>query len=334
MKINVKKIRAVLIISAVLIMLTACGNGRGFGNGKKSIVCTSYVAYDWTMQVLGDTAADYNIKLLVDNGADMHSYQPSAMDIALIIDSDLFIYVGGESESWVLDVVRKATKKDVTTICMLDFLGDNAIYEEELPGIDEEEASDDDEHEREYDEHVWLSLKNAKLLVEEISAKLCEMDSEKKDIYKTNAEKYISQLDSLDKEYMSVVSAATQNTILFGDRFPFLYLTRDYGISYYAAFEGCSAETEASFETITFLAKKVDELNLKSILVIDGSDEKLAGKIKDTASEADIKILSIDSIQAVSKKQIDEGYNYLEAMRNNLLVLEIALEAKLVSSFL
>lgn len=182
-----------------------------------------------------------------------------------------------------------------------------------------------DEEEPEYDEHVWLSLKNAVVLVNHLSGKIQKLDSANANIYKSNATSYVKQISDLDKEYEKAVATSAKKTLLFGDRFPFRYLVDDYGLSYYAAFVGCSAETEASFETIAFLAKKVDELGLKSILTIEKSDKKIARTISSNSKSKNQDILEMDSLQSITDKDIKSGRNYLSAMKANLEVLKKAL---------
>ena len=254
----------------------------------------------------------------------MHSYQPSVADIAKISTCDLFIYVGGESDTWVADALNNATNKNMQVINLLDVLGDKKKEEEQKEGMQgEEETGNEQEEEVEYDEHVWLSLKNAQIFVTEIANKLSIIDSANKDNYSANATAYNAKLNTLDTEYQAVVDAGTTKTLLFGDRFPFRYLVDDYKLDYFAAFVGCSAETEASFETITFLAGKVDELNLKVILQIETSDGKIANTIKENTKSKDQKILTLDSIQNTTTKS---GKTYLSIMQSNLEVLKEAVK--------
>ena len=191
----------------------------------------------------------------------------------------------------------------------------------------DEIAEDMLEHEeKEYDEHVWLSLKNTKQLCNAIAEALEEIDPERADIYDANMVAYEEKLDDLDAQYQETVDNAKQKTLLFGDRFPFRYLVDDYGLSYYAAFAGCSAESEASFETISFLAKKVDELGLKNIMTIEKSDQKIAKTIIENTATKDQKILTLDSMQSTTSDDIANGETYLSAMEKNLEVLKEALQ--------
>ncbi len=313
-------------------MLTACGNSsQGMASNidvsdenKIDIVCTAFPQYDWVNNVIKGNEDDFSVTLLNDNGGDLHNYQPSAMDMAIISDCDLFIYVGGESDSWVEDALKEAVNEDMHIINMMDMVGDGLVLGEHHHDENEEHGHEHSE-EAVYDEHVWLSLHNARLLVEGICDNLKEIDIENANQYEQNCETYVTRLTELDNEYKTAVDASETKTLLFADRFPFKYMIEDYGINYFAAFEGCSAETEASFETVAFLAEKTDELGLDTIVVIDGSDKKLAEVIIENTAEKNQQIVVLDSLQAVSKEDIESGVTYLKVMENNLTVVEQAL---------
>ena len=249
--------------------LTACGSGKepsgqnAENDGKLQIVTTIFPEYDWVMNILGDNPGEAEVTLLVDNGVDLHSFQPSAEDIMKISTCDLFIYVGGESDRWITDALKEATNKDMVVINCMEVLGDVIRSEEIVEGMEEEAETAEGTDEPEYDEHVWLSLHNASTLVSTIADAIRFLDQEHSDYYEDNTLNYIDKLEALDTEYVETVMKSKVKTLLFGDRFPFRYLTEDYGLDYYATFAGCSAETEASFETITFLANKVDELSMR-----------------------------------------------------------------------
>ena len=471
------------------------------------IVTTIFPEYDWVREVLGDQAENDELTMLLDNGVDLHSYQPTADDIVKISDCDLFIYVGGESDGWVDDALKNATNKNMKVIDLQEVLGDSVKAEEVVEGMQETEhdhghdhskevstfeddevqdrslsdwagdwqsaypfaldgalddafaamaeesemtaeeyktyyqngyktdisniniegdhieftyedgkkvgsdykyvgyyiqnwstgtkaamyrfeAADKDsgapvyiefndhmieptaaehfhirmsnesfdaivdpenswptffpadmtgeeicehmeghdhEHEEEADEHVWLSLKNAEVLVNAISKYLQELDPDNKDTYAANSDAYVKKLAALDADYQAAVDAASNKTVLFGDRFPFRYLVDDYGLNYYAAFVGCSAETEASFETISFLAKKVDELKLPCVLTIEGAQHKIAETIVQNTAEKNQKVLTMDSMQSTTSKDVKNGTTYLSVMEKNLSVLKEAL---------
>lgn len=320
-----KKLLAVLLSVIMAASLFAgCQNRSKRGDIK--VVATVFPLYDWVREVAQDDV-DLDIDLLLDNGVDLHSFQPTAKDIIDISDCDVFLYVGGESDKWVDDVLKQADNKDMIVLDLMDILGDQAKEEELVEGMQGEEHDREEggEEEPEYDEHVWLSLKNASLFVGKIADALGEVDSQHAAAFKENAAAYQEKLSALDTSYQAAVDASSTKTLLFGDRFPFRYLADDYGLSYYAAFVGCSAETEASFETITFLAKKVDELKLKTILQIESSDGSIANTIKDNTASKDQQILTLDSIQSVTSEHMNDGVTYLSIMTANLEVLKQAL---------
>ena len=323
-------------------LLAGCGKQNepaASDETRLRVVTTIFPEYDWVREILGDKADNAEVTMLLDNGADLHSYQPTADDIIKISECDLFIYVGGESDDWVDDALKNAANKNMKVINLLEALGDSVKTEEVVEGMQEEEHDHDhedtDEHddakehdheeEAEYDEHVWLSLKNAQTLCSAISGVLQQIDPDNKDTYAANASAYIKKLSALDADYQAAVDAATRKTVLFGDRFPFRYLAEDYGLRYYAAFAGCSAESEASFETISFLAGKVDELNLPCVLTIEGVQHKIAETIVRNTAAKNQKVLTMDSMQSTTSKDVANGTTYLSVMEQNLSVLKEAL---------
>ena len=497
-----KKLLALLLaVIMPLSIFTGCGTQNGsVSQDKLNIVTTIFPEYDWVRAILGDNASQADITMLLDNGVDLHSYQPTAEDIVKISDSDLFVYVGGESDDWVEDALKNAVNQDMKVINLMDVLKDSVKTEEAKPGMQAEDghnhgysqfdnsdvqdrtlsdwsgdwqsvypyledgvldevmqrkaengdktaeeyaayyeagyktdvsqitidaensticfvkngtaakavyeykgyqiydyesgsrgvryffeavsgdsdapkyvqfsdhgiapgkaehfhiyfgndgfdalseemenwptyypadmsgkeiAEDMLEHEeKEYDEHVWLSLKNAQVLCNAISDALQQIDLEHKDLYAANTESYLQKLSALDSEYQSAADNAVNKTILFGDRFPFRYLVDDYGLNYYAAFAGCSAETEASFETVSFLAKKVDALKLPCVLTIEGTQHKIAETIVQNTADKNQSILTMDSMQSTTSEDVKNGTTYLSAMEKNLSVLKQAL---------
>ena len=296
--------------------------------GKKlSIVCTIFPEYDWVKQIMGDKAANADITYLLGNGADLHNYQPTADDIIKISDCDLFIYAGGESDEWVEDSVEGALNKDMKVINMLETIGSAAKEEEIKEGMqgeeDDDEKKEGEEEGPEYDEHTWLSVRNAKTVCGKIADELSALDPDNADTYKNNLTAYTDELDKLDSDFRAVIDSAPIKTVVFGDRFPFRYFTDDYGLDYYAAFVGCSAETEASFETIVFLANKVDELGCKTIYTIENSDRKIAETIINSTKTKDQAIAELNSLQSV-KAYTDE--TYISLMRKNYEVLKDTLK--------
>ena len=304
--------RTISILLAALVLaglMSACGRvsepeGNGEGERKLSIVATIFPEYDWVMNVLGERAKDVDVTLLLDSGVDLHSYQPTADDMIRVSGCDLFICVGGVSDKWVADALKTAVNKDMIVLNLMELLGDAVREEEVVEGMEaEHEEEEEAEDEPEYDEHVWLSLNNAAVLCGAIRDALC----------------------ALDGEYRAVVDGAPLDVVLFGDRFPFRYLTDDYGLTYYAAFVGCSAETEASFETVTFLAGKVRELGLPVILTLEGTDHRLAETVAGASGVQGVAILAMNSMQSVTMKDVRAGADYLNIMERNLNVLGQAL---------
>ena len=319
-----KRIVSVALAIIIVLGLTACGGSNKKDGGKISIVTTIFPEYDWVKEVVGENNDSVEITMLLDNGVDLHSYQPTAEDIMKVASCDVFIYVGGESDGWVEDALKESVNKDMKVINLMDSLKGQVKEEEVVEGMQEEE--EEAEEGPEYDEHVWLSLKNTKILVQKISDTLGQMDSAHKDEYQKNAADYIGKLEDLDVQYKDVVDQSEKKTVLFADRFPFRYLVDDYGVSYYAAFVGCSAETEASFETVVFLAKKMDELNLGTVLTIDGSDQKIAKTVVENTKLKNQSIRSMNSMQGITSKDVQNGVTYLKVMEDNLKVLEQALK--------
>ncbi len=337
---------------------TSAGNGVKSGE-KKSVVVTIFPEYDWVRNIIGDCKDNYDITMLLDNGVDLHSYQPTAVDIAKIAECDMFIYVGGESDEWVEDALSEAVNKDMQVLNLLEILGDSVKEEEIKEGMehdhdhDHEHVDGDEDHDHEYedgdedhdhedgdenhdhehhhgeepemDEHVWLSLRNASVICSSIEQALEKIDPDNADAYKANLSGYVDKLNALDGKYVDAVSSASVKTLLFGDRFPFRYLVDDYGLDYYAAFVGCSAESEASFETIVFLSGKVDELGLKHIMTIESSDGKIADTIIENTAAKDQDVLMLDSMQSTTSKNVTDGATYLSVMEKNLEVLQNAL---------
>lgn len=321
-----KKLSLLFSIILIISTLVGCTGNEKEDDGSLKIVATIFPEYDWVVNIMGEEAKNADIELLLDNGADLHSYTLSFADMAKITDCDLFIYVGGESDEWVDDVLKNSENKDMVVINLIDVLGENAKTEELVEGMEaEEEGEEGEEGEEEYDEHVWLSLKNASIFCDEIANALVTLDPENKDVYLNNLASYKDELNALDTEYANAVSEADQNTILFADRFPFRYMTDDYNLNYYAAFSGCSSESEASFQTVIFLADKMDELNLNAIMTIEGTDKKMAETVRDNTTAKNQKILTLDSMQSISNDEIKAGKTYLSIMKDNLEVLKEAL---------
>lgn len=317
-----KIISILLVVVFVLTSLSGCGATTKKDDGKIKILTTIFPIYDWTRNIVKN-AENVTVDMLLDNGVDLHSFQPTADDIIDISTCDVFIYVGGESDKWVEDALKEAVNKNMIVLDLLEILGTSVKEEEVVEGMQTDEES---EEEAEYDEHIWLSLKNASVLCQSIKDAVSKIDTANEATYSSNTESYINKFTALDKQFENTVKNAQNKTILFGDRFPFRYLVDDYGITYYAAFAGCSAESEASFETISFLAKKVDELNLTTVLTTENSDKKIAQTIVSTSSKKDAQIVEMYSMQSVTKIDVENGATYLNYMGRNLSALKKALK--------
>ena len=308
----------VLIICTTTLGLSGCSGNEIKDSGKLTIVATVFPAYDWTREILGDKG---ELTLLSSNGADLHNYQPTAEDMSKIATCDMFIYVGGESDSWAEDAVKTSLKKDMIAVNLLEVLGEAVVEEKELEGM---EHSHEEGENPQADEHVWLSLKNAQTVCSYIAEQLGNIDGENAHLYTENAKNYNAKLSALDAKYKEAVETARYDTLLFADRFPFRYLADDYGISCYAAFSGCSTETEAGVQTIAFLSAKLKELNLPAVMIIDGSDGSIASTVIKTAKGTQ-KILTLNSLQSVTQEDLENGITYFSVMESNLNTLKKAL---------
>ncbi len=297
-------------------------------DGRKIITVSVFPVYDWVREVVRGSDG-VNVRLLIDSGTDMHSYNPSAADILKITKSDMFIFIGGESDEWAQKALENDSESKTEALSVTDALENYLLAEEELPGIrDKHSHAHEEAGETENDEHVWLSLENARAFTSVIAQRLASIDPENSNIYYNNAEAYEKKLSELEKEYRFVVNNAKRNTLIVCDRFPFRYLTEEFSIGYYAAFSGCTSETDASFNTVSFLIDKANEVKTDCLIIADGSDKKLARTVASCLDEKEVKILTLDSMQTVSKKDIDGGKTYLSVMKNNMETLSEALDSE------
>ncbi len=318
---KVLSITACLLIAAML--LCSCGLPAAPQSGLK-IVCTSFVQYDFIRNILG---SEDNLILLNKNGADMHGFEPTAKDIIEIRTSSLFVYVGGVSDNWVERTVSSTENPNLKSVAMMDYVNTLTIEDVETLEYGEGHTHNHDEHSHDHspedaDEHIWLSLKNAIDIVNGLCGEICAVDPENAEKYKANTAAYVAKLEALEKEYEAVFTNSERNVILFADRFPFAYLTHDYGISHLAAFTGCSSESEITAETFTHLIEHANELSLPCIMMLEGSDGKTA---KTVSNATGAKILTVDSLQSVSETDIRNGANYCDIMSNNLEIFKEAL---------
>ncbi len=317
-----KNIFKICIIIIFCIFFSSCSfNETDNDNEKLTIVTTIFPAYDFIKQIAGDKV---DVKMLLSPGEEVHNYDPTPQDIIDIQNADLFIYTGGENDVWVNNILSSINKQDEDILSLLSCVP--PLFEEIIEGMedyenDDEHDDDYDNHEA-YDEHVWTYPLNAVYIVEKLTEILCQKDSTNESFYKQNSANYINELKDLDNQYINVISNAKRNVILFADRFPFRYLAYYYGLDYYAAFSGCSEETEASPKTIAFLIEKVKENSLPVILITEFSD----GKISDAITESvDVKVLTLHSAHNITKEEYENNETYLSIMQKNLAVLEEAL---------
>lgn len=309
----------VLPVLLCIPLLAGCAGSMETGDPDRiNVVCTVYPQYDWAREIIGDTE-NTELTLLVDNGTDFHSYQPGTDDMVTLASCDVLIYIGGTSDKWVQDSIANAANPDMQTVNLTEILGDSII--EEVCTLEDEEHHHEHDHDHEehtYDEHVWLSLKNAKLFCSSISDALCSADPENAQSYKANEEAYIEKLDELDEKYEETVEGAVYPRMIFADRFPFIYMMQDYDIEYYAAFPGCSSETDASFETVVSLAEKVDSCGVCGVFTIDGSNSSIAESVLSNTKNGSGEIYTLNSMQSVSREDIDNGCTYISIMEDNL----------------
>jgi zinc transport system substrate-binding protein len=307
-----------LIASAALIILFVfC---QAYGADKKiSIVTSIFPQYDFVREIAKDKAELFQLLPL---GAESHSFEPTPKDIIKIKNCDIFIYTGGEGDAWINQILSSIDVKNKQIISAIKLV--NAVEEEIVEGMQEEEEEHEKggEEEAEYDEHVWTSPKNAKIIVKAISEALIKADAQNAQFYKQNTAEYIEKIDTLDKNFEDIVKNSKRKTIIFADRFPFRYFADAYGLKYFAAFPGCSTETEASAATIKFLIDKVKAEKIPVIFHIELSNEKMA----DTISEATgAKKKLFHACHNVSKKDFKAGLGYIDFMTRNAEVLKEAL---------
>ncbi len=317
-----KIIIIILFFVTIFGFFTGCAdNSKAENNtGKISIVATIFPPYDFAREICGNSA---EIEMLLPPGAESHSYEPSAQDIIKIQDADLFIYLGGESDAWVDDILL-SLDTPIKTIRLMDCV--SIVEEETVDGMEEEhhdEGTEDEEHEKEYDEHVWTSPKNAILITQAITNAICEIDTQNTDLYKQNSLDYISQLEDLDSQFAEFFATVKNKTLIFGDRFPLRYFVDEYSLPYFAAFPGCSNETEASAATIAFLIDKVKKEKIGTIFYIEFSNHQIADSI---AEATNTKTALFHACHNVSKEELENGATYLSLMKQNLATLKESMD--------
>jgi ABC-type metal ion transport system, periplasmic component/surface adhesin len=311
--------KALVLLLSLALLVSCLGPAAAAEDRKISVVVSVWPLWDWVREIAGGRE-NTEVSLLVSGGVDMHSFQPSVQDIIRITSCDLFVYVGGESDSWVGEALGGRPDPESGALSLIGALGRDVLTEEIVEGMEAEA-----EEESAADEHIWLSLCNAQKLVPVLAEALAAADPDGAEIYRANAEAYTARLAELDAQYADMIRSAPHQTLLFGDRFPFRYLTEDYGLAYYAAFPGCSAESEASFATIVFLARKTDELGLPAVLTLEDSGSRIAETVVASTRDRNQKILALNSMQGITAADIRDGVTYLDIMQSNLGVLREAL---------
>lgn len=304
---------ALLLSSATAVLCLYGCTSETTDDDKISIVATVFPGYDFARAVVGDLG---NVRMLLPVGSESHSYEPTAKDIIAIRNCDLFIYVGGESDTWIEDMLSSFDEQ-IKTLKMMDCV--EAVIEESVEGME----VDDDGEEEEYDEHVWTSPKNAILITNAIVAAVSEVDPANAAVYSANAASYTGEMRELDEEFTRLFEGLANKTIIFGDRFPFRYFADEYGISYYAAFPGCSSETEPSAATVAFLEDKVRALDATTVFYIELSTHRIADTI---ATDTGASVALLHSCHNVTASDFASGVTYISLMRSNLETLKGALK--------
>jgi len=312
-----KTILILLTLAIVLSGVIGCKQNKKTAarnaDGKINVTTTIFPPYDFVRQIAGDKV---NLIMLLPPGAESHSFEPSPKDIITIQNSTIFIYCGGDSDNWIDRILQSMNTDNMRILAMMNTV--EVVEEETVEGMEEEE----EEEEVAYDEHVWTSPRNAILIVKAITELLCEADSTNADFYRQNSSAYIKSLEELDTEFTKIVTGAKRKTIVFGDRFPFRYFADAYGLSYFAAFPGCSTETEPSAATVAFLINKIRDEKIPVVFHIELSNERMADTI---SAETGAKKLLLHACHNVSKKDFEANLGYLDLMRRNTESLRQAL---------
>ena len=302
----------ILVLLISLILISGCGKNKN--DSKYTIVTTSFPGFDFARAITEET--DFNVIMLIKPGSEMHHYEPTPQDIINIEKSDLFIYVGGDSDSWIEDVLKDIDTKKTKIIKLMDLV--NVVEEETVEGMEEEKEKE----EIEYDEHIWTSPSNVIAIIEKLKEEIIKIDENDKEKYEKNSSLYINKIKDIDEEIKEIVNNSKRKELVFADRFPFRYFVDEYNLDYYAAFKGCSEQTEASAKTIAFLIDKVKKDNIPVVFKIELSDGKIAENIS-KATQA--KILEFHSAHNISQKDFDKGLTYIDIMKNNVKALKEAL---------
>lgn len=304
-KSKINKIITAVLIAVFSVVCISCGKSGNEGKEKLKIVTTLFPQYDFAKQIAGDNA---EITLLLTPGSESHTYEPTPKDVSKIQQADIFLYIGGESEVWADDVLRSVKNEKIKAIRLMDYI---------TPVEEIHDTSEGEEHghdETEFDEHIFTSLKNAEILLDEISSVICEADKANSEIYKKNASEYMIKIKELDEQFTELVNNAERKTVVFGDRFPFRYFAEDYGLECHAAFSGCSSETEASSATMSYLIDIVKKENIPVVFYIEFSAKTIADKIADATGT---KTSLLHSCHNISKEDLQNNVTYVDLMTKN-----------------
>lgn len=300
--------RPVILLLFLLMLLplaVSCSDNNS-EDGRINIVFTAFSPYDWTKQIIKGREDEFTLTLLNDNGTDLHNYQPTVDDMISVEDADLFVYVGGESDEWA-----KESGTDAETVDMMECLE----IKGELHGHGGNECNDDHSEE----EHVWLSLPYAMELVNVIEEKISSLDPANEDLYLENARIYTEKLSALyGTEGIERFSEKAAERVVFADRYPFYYMMKDLGVKVSSAFTGCSTESNAAIDTQLMLIEELKENDVRCILVLENSDESIARAVIEQSGKSDCRILCMNSMQSVSREEIDSGMNYYDVMTENI----------------
>lgn len=310
------------LLLLLCFLLTGCSTSQTEEAGTRTIVCTTFAAYDWVMELTESADENLQVEYLLDNGVDVHNFQPTTEDFALINTCDVFIYSGGVSDTWVEDALEQTENKDMKIINFMDLEG---IQLEAATDHDCEEEGHHHEHDHDFDEHVWLSIDNAEVCVQAIADMLAELEPQQAECFRSNCEDYLQQLEALDQKYKETMQQASTDTVLVADRFPFIYLMEEYGLEHHAAFPGCSAETEASFDTLVSLIEVLEDHQLTAVYVMEHSQPDVAETIIRESCMDSVEILTLNSMQSVAKTDIEKGATYLSLMEENRKALQAGL---------
>lgn len=311
-----KRLLSILMCAVLALALSACGPVQPAEAEGVSVVATVFAPYDFARQLVGDNG---KVTMLLPPGSEAHSYEPTPKDILEIQSADVFIYVGGESDAWVADVLE-SVGEGVRAVTLMDCV--ELLEEETVEGMEGEDAHEGHGHEAEYDEHVWTSPRNAALICEKIAAALCEADPDNASEYNANLAAYRAELARLDAAFTAIVADGARDTIIFADRFPLLYFARAYGLEYYAAFPGCSDDAEPSAATVAFIIDKVREENIPVVFHVELANEDMADTVCDETGAAKRQF---NACHNVTRSQFNEGVTYLDLMWENTEVLKEAL---------